>query len=113
MSLLVALLYFLLAFSTFLYSLSCLYPENMLPYSSLFSYFALPSLLSSPLLDVCDAQHNTAGRPTYNPLVWRVVAVFIMVSNRCLIILRHAPPSSAPPPLVHTQPAALHGQREE
>lgn len=30
---------------------------------------------------------NIAGCPTNNPLVWRLVAVFTIASNRCLIIL--------------------------
>lgn len=51
--------------------------------------------ISSALLDIHSAQQKAYGRLTLNPLVWRIVAVFIIIPNRCLIILRH-PLAAAP-----------------
>lgn len=59
------------------------------------SLFTLPSLpstaISSALPDICRAQQNAVGCLTHNPLVWHLVAVFIIVPNQCLIILWHTP----------------------
>ena len=84
-------------------SSSCLYSllsVSLFPSSSISSLFHLA--FYSPSLDICGAQQNAAGCMTHNPLVWRLVAVFIIVPNRCLIILRHThptPPSHSPPSL--------------
>lgn len=72
-------------------------------FRTLYSFFAvllslfLPASISSsasvssPLMDICSAQQKACGSLTHNPLVWRLVAVFIIIPNRCLIILQHPP----------------------
>lgn len=57
------------------------------------------SLFSSVSV-TCRAQQNAVGCLTYNPLVWRLVAVLIIVPNQCLIIFC----TPSPPPSSHLLP---------
>lgn len=98
---------------------SCFYFHSFI-YLSVFFYllyyppwFSLPPSLpcsasvSSPLLDICRAQQNACGCLTHNPLVWRLVAVFIIIPNRCLITLQHPPKSPHPTSSFSLSPSSL------
>lgn len=80
--------------------------------------------ISSARLDIRRAQQKAYGRLTRNPLVWCLVAVFIIIPNRCLIILRHPLaaaaalrfPSAVPRSTTvfpSSQPCNLHGWSKE
>lgn len=85
----------------FFYLLLFFMPWNVIFCTIIWFYFSLlasrshSKSISSALLDIRRAQQKAYGRLTRNPLVWRLVAVFIIIPNRCLIILQN-PPATQP-----------------
>lgn len=94
-------------FQSFIYVSVGFYLLYYPPWSSLPPSLPCSASVSSPLLDICRAQQNACGCLTHNPLVWRLVAVFIIIPNRCLITLQHPPKSPHPHQFLFSLPPLI------
>lgn len=74
------------------------FAASLLPVSPCLRLFLAPHPF--PLLSriFAELSRTPVAALTHNPLVWRLVAVFVIIPNRCLIMLRHP---TLPSPFVH------------